>query len=205
MTERKCAVGFALWAMRAISLLAFGSGCQSGQQVLGRRLIEHQAMIDFSGLEPEHRDMSVKAVIGTPYHWEFMPITRTPFYTHEQWRSPSTHTAVGILHATLPLPLSADAVVWLARREYSRKENDGKVLGQWTDSLGRAWFEGENDRYHARGYVVVKGFDAWFVYCGYRIKYPPDLAEISVAARSLETVVPMFDGSAVPSTQPARQ
>jgi hypothetical protein len=196
----------ALAASGLLVLFACAGGCQSTAQVSGRRLIEHQAFIDFSGLGNDEALAPVRTSIAAPRQWELMPLQSSPLYTHQQWRSPSTHTGVGVVLAHLPLPLSAKTVVWFARTEYSRHRNDGKVLDQWTDSLGRSWFEAENEKYHLRGYVVVKGFDVWVVYFGYRTHYPPDLAEISLAARSAETAVPMVDAAALSATtQPAIQ
>ncbi|HSU66983.1 MAG TPA: hypothetical protein VLJ39_08940 [Tepidisphaeraceae bacterium] len=186
-----------------VGLFLWTAGCQTGPQVSSRRLIEHQAMIDFAGLNNDAPVASVKTVLGTPRKWEIMPTDRTALYTHQQWRSPSTHTGIGVLYAHLPLPLSAKTVVWLAKQEYSKSQHNGKIVNEWTDGLGRSWFEAENNRYHIRGYVVVNGFDAWVVYFGYRSHYPPDVAEISLAARAAESAVPMQDESAVPTTQPA--
>jgi hypothetical protein len=183
-------------------LLTWAGGCQTAATVSSRRLIEHQAMIDFSGLKPETQVADVKASIGTPQNWEQLPPKLTALFSHEQWRGPSTHTGVGILYAHLPFPLSPSTVIWFAEQEYSRKQSGGKVIGQWVDPLGRSWFEAENDKYHVRGYVVTQGFSAWIVYFGYRTKYPPDLAEISQAARSAETAVPVIDDVVAPATQP---
>lgn len=184
-----------------VVLSACVAGCQNGQAISSRRLIEHQALIDFSGLKPPTGVDSVQVTISPPRHWELLPETGGTLYTHRQWRSPSTHTGVGVIHARLPLPLSAATVVWFAEREYSRRGSDGRLLGQWTDSLGRTWFEAENNKYHVRGYVVVSGFSAWVVYFGYRVRYTPDLAEIGVAARSAETAVPWLNGP--PVSEPA--
>lgn len=186
-----------------ILLLSVG-GCQTGSQVSGLRLIEHQAFIDFSGLKKDETIASVKTTIAAPRQWELMPLQCNLLFTHQQWRSPSTHTGVGIVMAHLPLPLSAKTVVWFAKKEYAKDRADGKVLSEWVDALGRSWFEAENGKYHIRGYVVVKGFDAWVIYFGYRTHYPPDVAEISLAARSAETAVPLVDQAAAnATTQPA--
>lgn len=203
------AVSFSRWmaaspAAGLLVLFSFAGGCQSGTQVSSRRLIEHQAFIDFSGLKKDEAIASVQATIASPRQWELMPLEANPLFTHQQWRSPSTHTGVGVILAHLPLPLNAKMVVWFAKQQYSRDQKDGKVLDEWVDSLGRSWFEAENEKYHLRGYVVVKGFEAWVVYFGYRTHYPPDVAEISLAARSAETAVPMIDATAAAATtQPA--
>jgi hypothetical protein len=171
----------------------FAGGCQGGKQVSSRQLIEHQALIDFSGLDSLKPIPSVRASIAAPRRWELLPSKPNALYTHQQWRSPSAHTGVGIVNAHLPLPLTTKAVVWFAKQEYAKQGSGGKLLAEWSDELGREWFEAENERYHVRGYVVVKGFNAWVVYFGYRAQYSPNLAEISTAARAAETAVPQVD------------
>ena len=193
----------AVHAAVLLGMFAWAGGCQSTPQVSSRKLIEHQALIDFSGLDRDAAVPAVKTVIAAPRRWENVPPRSSALYTLQQWRAQSGHTGVGVVYAHLPLPLSAKAVVWLAKQEYAKKAHSGKVLDEWTDVLGRSWFEAENDEYHVRGYVVVNGFNAWVVYFGYRTHYPPDLAEISLAARSAESAVPMQDDATPPTTQPA--
>jgi hypothetical protein len=185
-----------------LGLVSLLGGCQNGADFSSRKLIAHQALIDFSGLDAVKSYDEVSIAMAAPRRWIGLPFGTNPLYAHKQWRSPSGHTGVGVVCAHLPLPLSTGAVVWLAKQEYVKQGKGGKLLGEWTDSLGRSWFEAENDRYHVRGYVCVKGFTAWIVYFGYRTKYPPDVAEISLAARSAETVVPGGRSSA-PTTLPA--
>ena len=197
MVVRSCSRALVVQAVGLSALLTCVGGCQTGGGASSRRLIEHQALIDFSGLDSVQRYDEINAAIAAPRRWEVLPVNTNPIYTHQQWRSPSRHTGVGILCAHMPLPLSTKAVIWLAKQEYQKKGNDGKLIGEWTDSLGRSWFEAENAKYHVRGYVFVKGFTAWVVYFGYRVRYAPDVAEISVAARSAETAVPEGDA---PST-----
>jgi hypothetical protein len=91
----------------------------------------------------------------------------------------------------MPLPLSAKALVWFAKLQYAKDSNGGRLVKEWTDELGRPWFEGENNKYHVRGYVEVDGFSAWLVYFGYKVNRPINTAELGIAARCIETVVPM--------------
>src|SRR5579863_8383747 len=186
--SRSCAVVVQTVAV-ALSFIWAG-GCQTAEPVSNRRLIEHQALIDFSGLDSVRTLNGMEVAIAPPRRWEKLASKPNPLYAHTQWRSPSGHTGVGVLNAHLPLPLSTKAMVWLAKQEYSKQGRDGKLIGEWTDALGRSWFEAENEKYHVRGFVVVKGFNAWVVYFGYRTRYTPDLGEISVAARSADTAVP---------------
>jgi hypothetical protein len=177
------------------------AGCQTGQQVSGRQLIEHQALIDFSGLGTVEKIDRLQISVAAPRNWETITAGSNALYRHEQWRSPSTHTGVGVVYVHLPLPLSAKTVVWLAKQEYSKQNEDGRVIAEWTDALGRSWFEAENRKYRVRGYVVTQGFSAWVVYFGYRVRYTPNLAEIGLASRATETVAPMLDPE--PQSQPA--
>jgi hypothetical protein len=98
----------------------------------------------------------------------------------------------------MPWPLGDKAIVWLAKREYTNKANDGRVIREWTDDLGRSWFEAENNKYHVQGYVLTRGFNAWIVYFGYKTGFPPDLPELSIAARAAETFIPDPDAASSP-------
>ena len=167
-----------------------GSGCQTQAPVTNRRLIEHQALIDFSGLAPAETVEEVKVRASVPRNWQLLPFKHSPLFSHAQWKSPSTYTGVGTVHVSMPWPLGEKAIVWLAKREYTNKANDGRIIREWTDAVGRSWFEAENNKYHVQGYVIARGFNAWIVYFGYKTGYPPDLAELSIAARAAETFIP---------------
>lgn len=184
-TSRSC-----LRAGVVAGLLVVVAGCQTSGKVTNRRLIEHQALIDFSGLGPAEQMDAVKVSCAVPRQWEAMPVKKTPLFSHQQWKSPSTHTGLGVVYIRLPLPINERMLLWLAKREYTKANDDGKALGQWTDEVGREWFEAENNKYHVRGYAIVRGFNAWLVYFGTKTGYPPDMAELSLAARCVQTFIP---------------
>ena len=202
-------------------LLASGllAGCQGAKPIEHKRLIEHQALLDFSGLKAPETLEDVRGRAGLPESWKAQPPQKTSLYTHGQWKSPSGHTAVGTVLIHLPLPLSADMVCWFAKREYTKRAEDGKLIREWKDALGRRWFEAENNKYHVRGYCMAQGFHAWIVYFGYKTQSPPNFDEIALAARSADTFIPLTgkvesddhartagDGtkpSKAPSTQPS--
>jgi hypothetical protein len=187
--------------LTAIGLVAAG-GCQIGKQLESRRLIEHQALIDFSGLKSAETIESLKVHAAVPQAWEAMPPQKTALYTFGQWKSASGHTGVGVAYIRMPLPFNADTVLWFAKREYSKKAADGRIMGEWTDELGRSWFEAENNKYHVRGYALAQGFEAWIVFFGYKVNFPPDAGDIGLAARCADTFVPLV-GSVQPATKPA--
>jgi hypothetical protein len=182
-----------------ILLAGLGTGCQSSKPVTNSRLIEHQAMIDFSGLAPVTLDEKTNVACSIPHNWQTVATKENLVYAHSQWKSPSAHTGVGVVHVKLPLLLSDSTVLWLAKREYTNKANDGREIREWTDELGRSWFEAENNKYHIQGYVLTRGFSAWLVYFGYKTGFAPDLAELSIAARSAETFVPDPEEGTVPA------
>jgi len=175
----------------AAMLLCVTAGCQMQPSFSDAGLLDHQAMLDWSGLGETQTIDSVKVNAALPQRWTAMALKHTRSCVQAQWRSPSRQTGVGVAYVRLPLPMPTSMLVWLAKDEYAKRGHDGEVIGQWTDSLGRSWFEAQNSKFHIRGYVVNKGFDAWFIYCGYtRTDEPPSAAELGVAARSLETIVP---------------
>ena len=161
--------------------------------------MRHRALIDFSGLKQVESVPAIKASLAAPIGWERIPPKPSRLYVHEQWRSPSGFTGVGIAYIRMPFPLGASTLAWFAKQEYGKKAEDGKIIAQWTDSLDRTWFEVENKKYHVRGYVTTRGLDAWIIYSGYRLAKTPDPYELSVAMRSLETIAPMMP----PTTQPS--
>lgn len=179
-----------LYLLSALALLLCAGGCQTSAPVTNRRLIEHQAMIDFSGLKDAEPLEAIKASCSIPRQWEALPLKKTSIYAHQQWKSPSTHTGIGVVYVRLPLPLSERMLLWIAKREYSKASTDGKIIGQWTDEIGREWFEAQNNKYHVRGYAIVRGFSAWMVYFGSKTGHPPDVAELGLAARAVETFLP---------------
>ena len=171
-----------------------GSGCQIAPVVSARKLTEHREAIDLSGLGPTQLLADLKVSWSLPGHWEAMPLRKTVLYTHQQWRSPTLATGVGVAHIVLPLPISAQTVIWFAKNEYLHNPaspKDGKLIGEWTDSLGRQWFEAENSKYHVKGYALTRGNEAWIVYSGYRMSHDPVPHELALAAKSLDSVVPV--------------
>jgi len=199
MNNRTVDPGRALAVRLVILILAAGGvltalgGCQIAQDVSVKRLAIHRQTISDDGLQSPEAFEALRVSWAVPQRWEALPIKSTSLYTHQQWRSPSTFTGVGVAYIDLPLPMPAQALVWLAKNEYLRRtrdQKDGKLIGQWTDSLGRQWFEASNSKYHVFGYAMTRGDKAWIVYSGWRTAHEPQPEEIAIARRSLESVVP---------------
>jgi hypothetical protein len=174
------------WGLALLCLIA-STGCQG---VKTDAIASQRAFIDFAGLGPVTNFRALGASGSVPLIWDPLPLKENSLYSHEQWRSPTLTTGVGIAFIHLPFPLPAGAVLWFAQREYTARESDGRSLGRWTDDVGRDWFAAENKRFYVRGYVITRGMDAWIVYCGYRRANAPKPYEFSLAVRSMETIVP---------------
>jgi hypothetical protein len=179
----------------SLVLLSVLAGCQAAPSVSVNRLIAHQAIIDFSGLKPPQTLESLNVAASIPKHWEALPFQRRLIYVHQQWRSPSHNTGVGIAYIHMPLPVSAKTILWFAKTQYTNQDRTdgkpkGKLLGQWTDSIGREWFEAEDNKYHVKGYAITNGFDAWIIYSGYRWRNELNLPEIAAAQRSMDSILP---------------
>jgi hypothetical protein len=172
----------------ALSLLA---GCQI-QTVSIFKLEMHQSEVIRTGLSPVHVDPRLKVSVAPPAQWDQMPLRTNLLYTHEQWRSPDRHVGMGVAYIHTPVAFSPQTLIWFAKAQYvHRTDGKGRLIGQWTDSLGRCWFEAENETFHVRGYAMTRGTDAWIVYSGYRVKNQPPATEIVLAGRGADSVVPV--------------
>jgi hypothetical protein len=182
-------------------ILAAGSlvftGCQV-QEVSSAQLQIHQERLDRDGLTPVQMREDLHITFAEPKGWDCLPLNTNLLYTHQQWRSADRHVGFGIAYIHTPLPLPAEAIVWLAKNQYSKGSNrdeHGKLLDEWTDTLGRRWFEAENDLYHIRGYAMTHGNSAWVVYSGFRVRARPEPEEVAVGERAAESIAPMLADS----------
>ncbi|HTL27972.1 MAG TPA: hypothetical protein VL282_02075 [Tepidisphaeraceae bacterium] len=182
-----------------LALICLQGGCQfvGMPNVSPKKLVRYQQMLDLSGLKDIETNEHVRVKVATPKSWEALPVYKAALYTHQQWRSQTHRNGVGVVYIRMPFPFSASTLTWLAEREYSKRADDGKVVAQWTDSIGRPWFEVENKKFHVRGYVMTTGLDAWIVYAGYRVLEQPEPEEISLSSRSLESIVPIPRGEEI--------
>ena len=171
-----------------IAMLA--GGCQMGS-VPQERLVEQRLRIDDTGLSEAMTVEEVKAVASLPLGWVELKTQKTLLYTHQQWRSPTKRTAVGVTYVRLPLPLGRSVVEWMVMGEITKRAKCGKLIRDWQDDVGRHWFEVEDQDFHLVGYLMVRGFDVWLNYRGYRLREPKDQEEIQLADRALGTVLPM--------------
>ena len=146
-----------------------------------------------NGLLPPLVDAQVAITCSVPPYWQELPLKKTLLYSHQQWRAPDRHAGMGVAYFHTPVPMSPQSVIWFAKGQYTQgaaKDPNAKLIALWNDSSGRAWFEAENSQYHIRGYAMTRGFQAWIVYSGYRVKTMPEIDEIDLAERAANTVMP---------------
>jgi hypothetical protein len=175
----------------ALAALMALSACQV-TSVSTAQLEIHQAFINRSGLSPVELNQALRITCAPPRDWTPLPLTTNILYTHQQWRSPDHHVGMGVAYMHTPIPFSPQTLIWFAKAHYANaNDGSGHLIGQWTDELGRCWFEAENDRFHIRGYAMTHGHDAWMVYSGYRIHAHPASTEILLAARGADSVAPV--------------
>jgi hypothetical protein len=185
-------VGAGRAAVLLLSLLFAGTltACQATSPVTARAMVRQRSMLDLSGLNPVETVEQVKASIAVPRQWTEDKAKSGLFYVHQQWRSPSGATTVGVVYLRLPIPLSADTIADMAKKKYTKKGEGGEILAQWIDRFGRHWFEGQNDKYHGRGFVMVDGTTAWAAYVGYERRRPLEPLDLALGERALESVLP---------------
>lgn len=185
-----------IWTVRATAILfaALSSiGCQSSS-VSTTKLVVSQSHLDFDGLESTRLLTEVSASGASPRSWAQRPLENNAIYTHQQWRSPTGYTGVGIVFVHLPLPVGPSAVLWLAEQHFASMPGQrGKVLGEWTDVFGRSWFAAKNAKADVCGYIMTQGSSAWIVYFAHKLNGELHPVEMSLAARSVESIVPMTD------------
>jgi len=210
MTSQSPAVAKNKMSLNCRSILAFRLsatlfalllcvGCQSGS-ISRSKLAASQLQVKFDGLESTRVLTSVCASGATPRQWTKRPTEKGAIYTHEQWRSPTGVTSVGVVYVHLPLPIGPAAILWLAEQHFAAMPGEtGHVLAAWTDALGRSWFTAQNPKCSICGYIMTEGASAWIVYYGYKLDRGLQPGELSVAARSVTTIIPLARASDQPA------
>jgi hypothetical protein len=180
---------FAAQALLLAAMLCIG--CQSGP-IFDSQLAATQSELTRNGLDSAQALPLVRATGATPSEWVKRPIENGAIYTHQQWLSPTGTTGVGVVYVHLPLPIGPTAILWLAEQHFAAMPGQkGHIVGEWIDPLGRNWFTAVNPQTNVCGYILTEGAAAWIVYFGYKLDRGFHPAEMSVAARSVTTIIPL--------------
>jgi hypothetical protein len=110
----------------------------------------------------------VQALCVPPAGWTSEPVqTQNWRTTHQVWLSPSGHTAYGVIHFTLPLPVGTDPVLWVFMNQMRREQGDAKLLSkQWDSNIKGVRFVAQGGLYTVRTNLLLRGFDGWAIYAG---------------------------------------
>ena len=144
-------------------MTALATGCQTASKVTNRRLIEHQALIDFSGLAPAETVDGVKVSCSVPRQWEAVPLKKAPLYSHQQWKSPSTHTGLGVVyisHRLKEVGQIADRVTVLRDGRNAGELSRSEIRHEATERLLELWpgrVSGESAEARRHGELEIMG------------------------------------------------
>jgi hypothetical protein len=192
-----CRIQSIMTGIVSLALVGGLIGCHD-PTVSTAELAQHRALADMGGLEPIQPIECLRVSCAPPKGWDPLGPTDHLLYTHLQWRCQDHTAGMGVAYIHTPLPLSARMLIWFAKNEYvkTKGSNDptgGHLIDEWTDPLGRCWFEAENVKYHVKGYAMTRGNDAWIVYSGYRVQHLPTKDERELAAKAADSVVPLAE------------
>ena len=172
--RRACRVVFRLVAPCLVAF-AVTSGCQSTMPP-AQALIEVREKVDGEGLTIAREVSPVKASVSVPPGWRTLKLQKTAIYTHQQWRSPTRRTAVGVTYIRMPLPFSAKTLAWLASARWAKAPRRGPPPR--TDPAPRMVRGGERQVPRHR-LLHDPRQDAWINYSGWRVKEPREAGESS--------------------------
>jgi len=148
------------------------------------------AQISKAGLAHSLYVDTVQAQAIPPAGWTRDPLRKSPRHTHEVWRSPTGHTAYGVMHFALPFPVGPDLALWAFLREMQKKQGEAKLISQTDDpALPGIRFIAEGGPYMIRVNLITSGWDGWAVYAGTLRNQPIDEKELDLAERAREYTV----------------
>lgn len=123
---------------------------------------------------------SVSARCFPPPNWSPDPLKSGANHTHQVWISPSGHTAYGVMHFNLPIPVTRDIVLFVFLQEMRMREGESRLLGKQPEpNLTR--FVARGGRYTVHAELVVRGLEGWIAYAGTRTDESVLSAELVLA------------------------
>lgn len=128
---------------------------------------------------------TVEAVCAPPAGWMMTPLEKIQGNYHQMWLSPSGHTAYGVIHIDLPLPVGQDFVLWVLMQHMREQQGWARLLSKERDEAGLR-FVAEDPRYIMRGNLRVRGWQAWVIYAGTNRNDPVEDAELKLAEEARE-------------------
>lgn len=169
----------------AVVFLSASVGCQSSRPP-APVLPSASAQTD-PDLVPAHPLPSVRAIVTPPAGWTAQPLKTGSRHVHQLWISPSGRTAFGVIHFTLPLPVSANFVLPFYIAAWKRDQGEATLLRKENDgSLPGVRFVAEGGLYKQWANLIVSGRQGWSVYAGALRSQPVSEEELDLAGRARE-------------------
>ncbi len=104
---------------------------------------------------------------------------------HQVWISPGGETAYGVIHFSLPIPVTADLALWGFLREMKRSEGSAELVYKVPIKGENAlFFEAQGGIYRVRGRLRASGWEGWAAYAGTRTDKPISPPELETALRA---------------------
>jgi hypothetical protein len=166
--------------MAAFLFLCFIGGC--AQQP---RIASTQPVADLAFVPQYVNSVDARAVVPTGWHPD--PLKSSATHKHQVWISPSGHTAYGIIHFTLPLPVGHDLALIGFLQNMKRTEGEATLVSkQWDPKLYAIRFVAVGGQYTVRTNLFVRGLDGWAIYAGTLQKEKIEADELAQAERARE-------------------
>jgi hypothetical protein len=144
---------------------------------------------------PQARSMPELKIqgIALPASWRAGPVKTADTHIDAEWQAPSGLTVFGAVCIHVPPLMGGKGLVNSVKNNYVKRQPDGKMTNEWTDSSQRDWFEVDAAGTHSKGFVITRGHHAWFVYYRYATKGHSPQDEISVADQAINHVEPIAE------------
>ena len=166
--------------MAAFLFLCWIGGCAQHA-----RTASSQSTAD-AGFVPQYVE-SVDASAVVPPGWHADPLKSSATHKHQVWTSPSGHTAYGIIHFMLPLPVGHDLALLGFLQNMKRTEGEATLVSkQWDPNLHAIRFVAVGGLYKVRTNLFVRGLDGWAVYAGTLRKEKIEAEELAQGERARE-------------------
>ncbi|CAN5556840.1 hypothetical protein BH10PLA1_BH10PLA1_08290 [soil metagenome] len=122
---------------------------------------------------------SVVALCYPPTGWIREPLKSSSRHQHQIWVSPRGGTAYGVIHFSLPFPLTDDLVLWGFMNEMKRSEGSAELLSrQPALDLSGIRFVARGGLYTVRVNLTADGWEGWAVYAGTKNERQIDATEL---------------------------
>jgi hypothetical protein len=139
--------------------------------------------------QPQYLD-DLRAYVNVPDGWHARALEQdpaSPHSFHRVWVSPTTRTAYGVIHFSLPLPVGHELALIGFLQQMKRNEGQAELMEKrWDPNLSGLRFVAGGGEHTIRGNLLVRGFEGWVIYAGTVRDFPIIQEELALAERARE-------------------